>query len=156
MTRLAGSEVISVDFQVPDIATGYGNGTNSITATSFTDLPTNACSAAITNPHSTADLIVLVEFGAWMYTTGSAVRACPRVSGSVTIAAGIGAGGPLGWGEVIATGNSPNPQQLQGGSYYTLPNGTATFTMQAFRDSASGSQFCNYPTLRLVPLYFSL
>lgn len=158
MSRNAGSYVLAEDFQLPAVVTGFGNGTNTITATSFTDLPTTSCTAAITNPHSTASMICFVGFGAWMHSTASAVRCCPRVSGSTTIAAGIGAGGPLGWGEVPITGNSGNPQQMMGGATYTLPVSAtaATFTMQAYRDSASGTQVCNYATIRIVPLYFSL
>ena len=158
MTRLAGSKVLADDFQLPDVVTAFGNGTNIITATSFTDLPTTPCVAAITNPHPTASLVCLVEFGAWMNSTGSAVRACPRVSGSTTIAAGIGAGGPLGWGEVPLCGNNAYPQQMMGGATYTLPVSAtaATFTMQAMRDSASGTQVCHYPTIRIIPLHYSL
>jgi hypothetical protein len=158
MTRLAGSKVLADDFQLPDVVTAFGNGTNTITATSFTDLPTTSCVAAITNPHSTASLVCLVEFGAWMSTTANSVRCCPRVSGSTTIAAGIGAGGPLGWGEIPLAGNNANPQQCMGGATYTLPASAtaATFTMQAMRDSASGTQVCNYPTIRIIPLRYSL
>jgi hypothetical protein len=157
MSRDAGSIVIADDFQLPDVVTVFGNGTNTITATSFTDLPTTSCIAAITNPHSTANMITLVEFGAWMSrTTGGAVRSCPRVSGSTTIAAGIGAGGPDGWGEVPLCSNNANPQQMQGGGVYDLPPGTATFTMQAMVDSVGTGQVCNYPTIRIIPLYFDL
>jgi hypothetical protein len=158
MTRLAGSKVLADDFQLPDVVTAFGNGTNTITATSFTDLPTTSCVAAITNPHPTASLVCLVEFGAWLNATANTVRCCPRVSGSTTIAAGIGAGGPLGWGEVPLAGNNANPQQCMGGATYTLPVSAtaATFTMQALRDSAAGTQVCNYPTIRIIPLYYSL
>lgn len=159
MTRLAGSKVLAIDHQLPSVVTAFGNGTNTITATSFTDLPTTSCIAAITNPHPTASLICLVEFGAWMSTNGSAVRCCPRVSGSTTIAAGIGVGGPLGWGEIPLAGNSANPQQCMGGATYTLPASAtaATFTMQAMRDSAAAAtQVCNYATIRIIPLYYSL
>lgn len=158
MTRNAGSEIVAVDFQLPVVVPGFGNGTNTITATTFTDLPTTACTAAITNPHPSASMIVLVEFGAWLHASANAVRCCPRVSGSVTIAAGIAAGGPIGWGEIPLTGNSGNPQQHKASATYSLPaSGTpATFTMQAHRDSAAGTQTCNYATIRIIPLYFSL
>jgi hypothetical protein len=164
MTRLAGSKLLADDFQIPDVVTAFGNGTNSITATTFTDLPTNACVAAITNPHPTASLVVLVEFGGWLTVTtlgDPAVRICPRVSGSLTLAAGIGSGGngPIGWGEIPLTGGiSTNPQQMQGCATYVLPASAtpATFTMQALRDSASGGQNANYCTIRIIPLYYSL
>jgi hypothetical protein len=107
---------------------------------------------------------VLVEFGAWMTVAVAAqpaVRCCPAVSGSLTLAAGIGSGGngPIGWGEIpLCGGNAANPQQMQGCANYTLPASAtpATFTMQAMRDSASGTQSCNYPTIRIIPLYYSL
>lgn len=159
MTRLAGSKVLADDFQLPDVVTAFGNGTNTITATSFTDLPTTSCVAQISNPHPTASLICLVEFGAWLNkATGGAIRCCPRVSGSTTIAAGIGVGGPLGWGEIPVAVNNANPQQCMGGATYTLPASAtaATFTMQAMVDSAGTSQVCNYATIRIIPLYYSL
>lgn len=156
MSRNAGSEIVAVDFQLPAVVTGFGNGTNTITATTFTDLPTTACTAAITNPHPSASLVCLVEFGAWLHATANAVRCCPRVSGATTIAAGIGAGGPIGWGEIPVCGNSGNPQQGSASATYTLATGTSTFTMQAYRDSAAGTQVCNYATIRIIPLYYSL
>lgn len=155
MTRNAGSKITSYDWDLPAVVTAFGNGFNSITATTFTDLPTTSCIAAITNPHPTATMVTLVEFGAWLNSGGIAVRCCPRVSGSVTIAAGIGVGGPVGWGEVPVGGNNLNPMQCQGGGVYDLPSGTATFTMQAFRDSASGTEQINYPVIRLIPLYYT-
>jgi hypothetical protein len=160
MTRLAGSKLLADDFQIPDVVTAFANGTNTITATTFADLPTTTCIAAIANPHPTASLIVHVEFGAWMAASANSVRMCPRVSGSLVLAAGIGSGGngPIGWGEIPLAANSANPQQLQGCGTYTLPASAtpATFTMQAFRDSAAGTQNVNYPTLRIIPLYYSL
>lgn len=155
MARMAGSKLKTADFTLPDVATGYGSGTNTITATSFTDLPTTACVAAITNPHPTASLICLVEFGAWLEVSANTVRCCPRVSGATTIAAGIGANGPVGWGEVPMTG-STGAQHKSASATYVLAVGTSTFTMQAYRDSAAGTQLCNYPTIRIIPLYYSL
>lgn len=158
MTLRAGAKVDAVDWDLPDIVTAFGNGTNVVTATSFTDLPTTACIAAITNPHPTAAMIVEVHFGSWL-TAGSNIftRFCPRVSGSVTIAAGIGNGGPIGWGEVPGH-SSTNKLQLMGMATYSLPaSGTAaTFTVQAYRDSASGTQNVDYPTLRIVPIRFDI
>jgi hypothetical protein len=41
---------------------------------------------------------------------------------------------------------------------YSLPASAtaATFTMQAYRDSASGTQNVDYPTLRIVPIRFNI
>lgn len=156
MTVRAGARLDATDFILPDVVTAFGNGSNTITATSFAVLPTVTCSASITNPHPTASMLVLVTFGAWMNTSnGVAVRCCPAVSGSTTIAAGIGGGGPIGWGEVPVAGTTVL-QQGQGTYTVSLPASAnaAVFTMQAYRDSASGTQLLNYPTIRLVPLRF--
>lgn len=158
MTRYSGSKVIAADFIIPDVVATFGNGANTITATTYTDLPTTSCVAAITNPHPTASLLCRVEFGAWIHATANAIRFCPRVSGSVTIAAGIGLGGPLNYGEIPLTSNSGNPQHHEASAIYTLPVSAtpATFTLQAMRDSAAGTQTCSYPVLRITPLYYSL
>ena len=98
---LAGSRVDGTDWLLPVVVTGHGNGGNVITAAAFTVLPTTTCTAAITNPHPTAPLLVLCTFGAWLTSVaGSDVRCCPNVTGSVSISAGIGCGGPIGWGEI--------------------------------------------------------
>lgn len=155
MAIRAGAKLDATDFDLPDVVTGYGNGTNTITATTFTDLPTTACTAAITNPHPTANMLVSVTFGAWLTsTTSSAQRICPRVSGATTIAAGIGNGGPIGWGEVLRTDTNDGYGTKSVTVTYELPPGTSTFTMQAYRESAAGTHQVNYPTLRLVPLRY--
>jgi hypothetical protein len=140
---------------MPDPVTAFGNGLNTVTATTFTDLPTTSCIAAITNPHPTLSMLTLVGFGAWMNASANAIRICPRVSGSITIAAGIGGGGPIGWGEIPETGSASN-FQLSATYTVELPASAtaATFTMQAHRDAAAGTQQVNYPTIRLVPLRY--
>ena len=154
MSRLAGAIVSSPDVYLPAPSSAHGNGTNTVTATSWTDLPTTACTIDVENAHPTDDMVVLVEWGGWLHATANGVRICPRVSGSVTIAAGIGSSGPIGWGSVPQTSNSGNPQQKRGSAVYVLPPGTATFTMQAYRDSAAGTQTANYCTLRAIPLRY--
>ena len=66
MPMLAGEPVDAADLTFPDPATGYANGVNSISATSFADLPTIGCTATIVNPHPTAGMLVDVRFAAWM------------------------------------------------------------------------------------------
>lgn len=155
MSLLAGAKLDATDLYLPDVVTGYGNGTNTITSTTFANLPTTSCTAAITNPHPTASMLCLVTFGAWLAASANAVRICPAVSGSVTISAGIGGGGPVGWGEVPLSGNA-GTEQHSATIAYELPPGTATFTMQAMRDSATGTQTANYCTLRLAPVRYLL
>ncbi len=155
MTIRAGARLDATDFDLPDVVAAYGNGANTVVATAFAVLPTTTCTASITNPHPTASMLVLVTFGAWMSASANAVRCCPAVSGSVTIAAGIGGGGPLGWGEIPETGAS-TLSQFSASYTVELPASAnaAVFSMQSYRDSASGTQKCDYPVIRLTPLRF--
>ena len=90
MTIAAGKKPSAADLVLPAVVTGYGNGSNTITATSWTVLPTNTCTAAITNPHPTAAMRILCTYGGWLSASANDVRMMPAVSGSVTIAAGVG------------------------------------------------------------------
>ena len=155
MSQFAGSKVDATDFFIPVPVTAFGNGTNTITSLTFADLPSTACSASITNPHPTANMLTLVTFGGWLNASTNAVRVCPRVSGSVTISAGIGGGGPVGWGEIPLT-SLTTPTQCSATVSYELPPGTATFTMQSMRDVAAGTQNANYCTLHIMPLRYEL
>jgi hypothetical protein len=141
---------------LPDVVAASGNGTNVVTATSFAVLPTNTCTASITNPHPTASMLVLVTFGAWLTASASFVRICPAVSGSLTLAAGVGGGGPLNWGEVPGSGSTT---KIQASAGYTLElpvsANAAVFSMQAYRDAASGTQNVDYPVIRLTPLRYA-
>jgi hypothetical protein len=155
MTIRAGSRIDATDFDLPDVVTAFGNGTNSITATAFTVLPTNTCTAAITNPHPTANLMLLVAYGAWMNsTTSSDVRMALDISGATTIAAGIGGGGAIGWGEIPLVSAGQVSIQVQSTITVSCAPGTTTFKTFAMRAAASGTHSVNYPTIRLVPLYF--
>jgi hypothetical protein len=113
------------------------------------------CTASITNPHPTASMLLRCDFGAWMSASANAVRCCPAVSGSVTIAAGIGGGGAIGWGEIPYCGGTAT-NSYRGAFTVELPvsANAAVFSMQAYRDSASGTQIVQYPTIRLVPLRY--
>lgn len=157
MTILAGSKLKAADLTLPDVVAGSG-GTNTITATTFTDLPTNPCTVNITNPHATADMLVSVSFGAWIVLPASPAftRICPRVSGSVTIAAGLGSvgNGPVNWG-MIPGSTFVGTSQHAAHALYTLPPGTATFTMQAYKDSAAaGTHQVNYAVIEVSPLRY--
>lgn len=117
MAILAGARISAVDLSLPAPVDGYGNGNNTVTATTFTDLPTTACTVAITNPHPSASMLVAV---AWMSATANAVRCCPRVSGPRWRGPGMGC-------RPVCCHVS-----FTGQGYATLPPGTATFTMQAY------------------------
>lgn len=126
--------------------------TSTITATSWTGLPTSNPSPTLTNPHATRGMLVDVRYSGWLATTGPAVRCVPRVWGDVTIAAGIGTGA-LNWGEVLYTATAGT--QCSASFLMTVPaGGTVTADLQAYRDSASGTQTVNYSTLRLIPLRY--
>lgn len=158
MPILAGAKVDAVDFDLPDPVAGYGAGTNAITAGSFTDLPTNNAVVSIVNPHPSANLLCQVHFGVWITISGTAtfVRACPRVSGATTIAAGISSvnAGPIGWGAIPGS-NLVGINQCSGFATYSLPPGTSTFTMQGYRDSAAGGTYqINYPVIHVTPVNY--
>lgn len=152
MTLAAGGIVRGNDLILPDRVSAHANGVNTITATSFTDLPTIACAVSITNPHATANMLVKVDCGAWINTSTIACRVCPRISGALTVAAGIGSNAPTGYGQLIrALGDY---EQYSMGYYVELPSGTSTFTVQAYRESASTTVQVNYATLDINPLRY--
>ena len=155
MTIAAGKKPSAADLVLPAVVTGYGNGSNTITATSWTVLPTNTCTAAITNPHPTAAMRILCTYGGWLSASANDVRMMPAVSGSVTIAAGVGTSA-AGWGEVPMADSAAGYAQIQGSFTYDLPvSGTAaTFSMQAYRSSGSGTQVVAYPVIRLIPICY--
>ena len=151
MAILAGMKASAVDLTLPDRVSAHANTINTITATSFTDLP-STCSVAITNPHPTAGMLVRVDYGAWVLTTTVVCRICPRISGSLTVAPGIGSNAPSGYGQLIrALGDY---HQFGAGYYAELPPGTATFTITAYRESASTTVQVNYATLDVVPIRY--
>ncbi len=157
MVIRAGARLDATDFALPDpvAATAGGAGTNTVTATAWAVLPTNTVTAAITNPHPELPMLCLVTFGAWMSASANGVRAALDISGSLTIAPGIGGGAAIGWGEILFCGASTN-NQYSGSFTIELPVSltAATFKMHAYRDSATGTQQVNYPTIRVTPLRF--
>lgn len=155
----AGRTFKAQDHSLPGVVTEYGNGTNTITSTSFAVLPTAPCQAQILNPHPTKDMLCLVGFGAWMSASASDVRIAVRVTRAhqEQIAAGVGGGGPIGYGEIPAS------------ALAAITHGHATFTCQldpspypyvfevyAMRAAASGTQDVRYATLRILPLRYLL
>jgi hypothetical protein len=155
MTIAAGKRLTATDLVLPAVVTGYGAGTNTITATTFAVLPTNTCSAAITNTHPTASLRVLVTYGAWMSASANGVRGSLAITGSLTIAAGIGTAA-IGWGEIPYTDSTAGNAVRSGSFTLDLPVSASacTFSWQAYRDAAAGTQTCNYPTIRILPINF--
>jgi len=156
MVQLAGEPVDVTDFALPDEVTAYANGTNTIVATSFANLPAIACVAAITNPHPTAAMLLDVRFAGWAAASAGDIRACPGISGSLAVAAGVGSAA-AGWGETLyAAPGSGNVQQTAASFTVRLPASTtpATFTMQAYQAGAAGTKTLSYVSLRLIPIRF--
>lgn len=133
-------------------------GTNTITATTWTVLPTTTADATITNPSSVFGLFVQVSFGAWMLSNGNNTQATIGASGGLTFAAGPGTGGPAGWGEILYLGNTAGSSSWQMHSTFTctIPAAASavTFAWYAYRTSASGTCNVNYPVTRVTPLYY--
>lgn len=154
MTLAAGGIVRGNDLILPDRVSAHANGINTISATSFTDLPTIACSVSITNPHASANMLVAVHYAAWISTTTVSVRVCPRISGAMTVAAGIGANAPSGYGQMIRSNAVTAYGQYAATYYAELVPGTSTFTLQSHRESASTSPQVNYATLDIVPMNY--
>ena len=154
MAISAGAVIDGTDFTFPSVVTAYGSGTNTITSTTFAVLPTTTCTAAITNPHPTLSMLTLVTYGAWMAATSNDVRMALDISGSITVAAGISASAAVGYGEIPICSTTPTGHY---GASFTieLPVSVtaATFKTYAMR-TTSGTQTCNYPTIRLIPLRF--
>lgn len=155
MTILAGAKVDAVDFDLPDVVTAFGNGTNTVTATSFSVLPTTTCTAVIVNSHPSASMLTLVSYGAWMAaSTANDVRAALDFSGATVIAPGIGGGAAVGWGEIPLVSTTTASAHQGATITVELAPGTTTVKMYAYRSAASGTHTVNYPTIRLVPLRY--
>lgn len=154
MTIKAGAKVDATDFDLPDVVTAFGNGTNTITSATFAVMPTNTCTAAITNPHPTATMLCLVAYGAWMVGAAATdTRMSLDVSGAVTIAAGIGGGAAIGYGEIPIAGTTTASLQYAATITVECPPGTTTFKTYGLRTGA-GVVSINYPTIRVVPLRY--
>lgn len=158
MAILAGASLDASDFDLPDdvVDTAGGDGTNTISATSWAVLPTNALSVSIDNPHPELALVVDVHYSAWMKGSGvssGGVRAGIAVSGAQTISPGVGAGGAEGWGEILYNGNA---YSINCAGMFTVTiqpdsDSTTTFTMQAYKDASASSPQVNYAVIRLRP-----
>jgi hypothetical protein len=154
MTIRAGAKIDAQDFDVPDVVTAFGNGTNTIVSAAFAVMPTTTCTANLTNPHPTASLLTLVTYGAWMNcVAANDVRMSLDISGALTIAAGIGGGAAVGWGEIPIVSGAVGSLQLQATITVALPPGTTTFKTFGLRTGAGTVQI-NYPTIRVVPLAY--
>lgn len=142
---------------LPDPVVGYLGGTNTFAgaASTWAAIPTSSPTAVITNPSATLDMLVEVSWGAWMSDTAGSLRLGLTASGGLTIAAGVGTGGPVGWGAVPLTSSSTS-QHCRAACKLFIPAGAAavTFQCQGYRSVASGTQSINYVLLEVTPLRF--
>jgi hypothetical protein len=148
---------IPVGPAMPAEVTVAGSALHTITATTWGSI---AVTGSITNPSAVRALVVRIQLAAWMVASGAYVRAAPFTSGAVTLAA-TGTGLPdavANWGEVLyqdtpATGTAAGQQSTS--VTVTVPaGGTLNVGVAAMRESATGSQQVNYPTLRLSPIRY--
>lgn len=156
MSLRAGSRADVTDLALPAEVTATGAGTNTVTATSFTTLPTTGAVASIINPHPTAKLRVRVSYSAICATSdGTGLWVCPAVTGSTAISAGAGGGGAAGLSEMIYT-KATASAAYHASFTVTLPvsANAAVFTMQAYREAATGTQQVDQPVIRLTPVGF--
>ena len=153
----AGDKITAL--ALPAEVTGYGNGTNTITATSFAVLPTFTADATITNPSATFNLKILVLYQARYLANGVAgTIGCMTATGGISIAAGVGTGGAIGFGDLpyLPNQGNNNPFTIDSQITATIPPSVAavTFQWQAYHDNASGTNQIIYPTTRVIPLYY--
>jgi hypothetical protein len=155
-----GHTLKASDVLLPDPVYEYGNGINTITSTftGYDPLPTTPVTAALLNPHPTKRMLSLVGWGGWglASTNGFRVSTAIRRAGAIWMSPGIGMGGPIGWGELIAVGIGTNV-----GSYFVMNTVFLdvsplpyVFELKAYRDGAAGTQTWEYPTLRITPIGF--
>lgn len=143
---------------LPAPVNAFGNGTNQITAAinTWQTLATANAVANITNPSDTFQLRCLVFFGAWMTTSGGAVRMGLNVTGGVTSDPEIGANSPLGYGLTPQSTNANSSGNMGVFQLVIPPNvATVTLTAQGHR-TASSTQFVNYPTIEIIPFRYEL
>lgn len=143
---------------LPAEVTVAGSAVHTVTALTWGSIAVNG---AITNPSSVRSMVVRIQCSAWMSASGAWVRAAPICSGAVTLAAS-GTNLPdacANWGEVLfqdtpASGTAYSQQSTT--VTVTVPaGGTLNVGIAALRESATGSQAVNYPTLRLSPIRYA-
>lgn len=153
------AEQVDLLLTLPDPTGQGGSGSNSITLTTYSVLPTTPISCAITNPSSTHDMLVLVTISAFLASAGSGTeaQAALNATGGVSIAAGAtGAPGVLALGENLLTTTGPNAQMYQSTIPVTIPAAAAavTFALFARRSNTSNAVTLLQPAIRCIPIRF--
>ena len=147
----------AMDFSLPDVVAEYGNGTNTIAATSFATLPSFPCEATIINPHPKAQMLVMVGFGAWGSASAGDWRCSVRIKRSEQeyIGAGIALGGSAGYGEIPASDLTTLTHEFATFTCALDPSPVPyVFQFYAMKSSGAATVDVRYATLRLIPLRF--
>lgn len=152
---------VDLMLSLPDPTGQGGSGSNSITLTTYSVLPTTPISCAITNPSSTHDMLVLVSISAFLASAGSGTeaQAALNATGGVSITAGAtGGSGALALAEHLLTTTGPNAQQYQSVIPVIIPAGAAavTFALYARRSNTSNAVTLLQPAIRCVPIRFMI
>ena len=163
MTIAKGRTMKALDYDLPDVVVEYGNQVGSISATTVTPLnPT--VSAQISNPHPTASMTCLVYYGAWMSVPSADTDLrmeiqITRSAGALGLpyaAYGVGSGGPVGWGEIPFTATASINSYLASFTCSLAPSPLAYFfTLGTYITVLSTPATLEYPTIRVIPLYFT-
>lgn len=142
---------------LPDEVTASRTGPDTISTTTVSvDLP-GPVACSITNPSSDLDLICDVSYGARM-ASSTAVGLNVWVSAGGGLTTGeVASGGAINRGENLYVTNCDFNQRFA--TYpVRIPAGasTVTFTVNAYRDTASGAQQVANATLRVTPRRFAI
>jgi hypothetical protein len=148
---VAGGRIDAGDLLIPDPQVGVGSSTNVVTSTSWAVLPTNPATTSMVNPHASANLLCLICYTAWVKsaTTGW-LQAGFTLSGDTVMAA---PGPGDGIGDILSAYASMPWAHTMGTVPVELAPGTTTCDMVA-RSSGTGTQNCDYPVIRIVPLRY--
>ncbi len=155
------ADKVDLMLSLPDPIGLGGSGSNTITLTTFSALPTTPISTNVTNPSSTHDMLVLVTISAYMASTAAATecQAALSATGGLSITAGsTGGNGVLALGENLLTtvGSISSANHFSQTIPVTIPAGAATVTFAFFgrRSNTSNACYILQPAIRAVPIRF--
>ncbi len=151
------ADKVDLLLSLPDPTGQGGAGSNSITLTTYSVLPSTPISCAITNPSADFDMLCMVSISAFMAgASATEVQAALNVTGGLSIAAGsTGAPGVLATSENLLSSSAGAIQQ-QSVIPIVVPAGAAavTFAMFARRNNTTSAVALLSPAIRCVPIRF--
>lgn len=154
------ADKVDLMLSLPDPTGQGGSGSNNITLTTYSVLPTTPVSCSMTNPSSTHDMLCMVSISAFLTSAGSAteLQAALNATGGVSITAGAtGGSGALALGEHLLTVLTGAHQQ-QSWIPVVIPAGAAavTFALYARRNNTTNACTLLQPAIRCVPFRFMI